>query len=651
MLSKKYNFPARLRLLWSAMVLLLLSGCIIPDSYLQQGRTYIAAEDWDQSVRFYQEALEKYPGNTEIKLMLRGAKWRASQVHLTQGELLLKSGLFNEAIEEFQMSLAMVPGNRKALALIQKAKNLKKAAYYVKQGKNMLKVQQYRSAREAFQQALEIDPDNESAQEYLAYFEKKTEPPSRYRLELKGGNEPISLKFKNTPLMNVFEVLSTLTGVNFIFDKDLKETNVTLFMTDVSFERFIEVLLDTNELAAKTVDETTLLIYPDTPAKAKEYQDLQIRTFYLANLEAKKVVAMLAKILKTKNIIANEMLNAVVIRAPRDVVEIAAKIIEANDRAEAEVLLNVEILEVSRSKERQLGLELNPPAVTMGIGEGSSGVDAGAVFSERTSLDALAGLSTQEILVSVPTATINFLKQDADTQTLASPQIRVKNGKKSKVLIGERVPLRTNRRIDTTGVVTFDFQYYEIGVKLEAMPLINLHGEITLELRLEVSSLGPNLGTSDDPQFAIRTRTAQSIMTIFDGEAVVIGGLISDEERDSLRKIPFLSDLPMVGKLFTNKNSQETRTDIIMAITPIVTRDQDVPNPDISEIWSGSEKTFSLTEPFESIAEREDKYLDRPREEIPEDLDSDLNPVPKPDPKPIMGASEDMVIFESIEIR
>lgn len=639
--------PASFLALWSGLTLVFLSGCIVPDSYLQQGRTYIAAEDWDQSVQFYQDALQKYPGNNEIKVMLRASKWRASQVHLTQGELLLKSGLFNEAIEEFQMSLAMNPVNRKALAQIERAKDLKAGAYFVKQGKNQLKVRQYRSAREAFQKAIEIDPDNQKAKEYLAYFEKREERPSRYRLKLKGKNEPISLKFKNTPLLNVFEVLATLTGVNFIFDKDLKETNVTLFMTDVSFERFIEVLLDTNDLAAKTTDETTMIIYPDTPAKAKEYQDLQIRTFYLANLEAKKVVAMLAKILKTKNIIANEMLNAVVIRAPGEVVDIAAKIIEANDRAEAEVLLNVEIMEVSRSKERQLGLELNPPSVTVGIGNGSSGLDTDAVFSERASLNALASLSSQEILVSVPTATINFLKQDADTQTLAKPQIRVKNGKKSKVLIGERVPLRTNRRVDTTGVVTFDFQYFEIGVKLEAMPLINLHGEITLELRLEVSSLGPNLGTGDDPQYSIRTRTAQSILTIFDGEAVVIGGLISDEERDTLRKVPFLSDLPFLGKLFTNENRQDNRTDVIMAITPIVTRQQDIPDLDVAEIWSGSEKTFSLTEPFDSIAEKKDKYLDRPREEIPEDID----PEPEPPPKPMSDVGDDMVVFPSLEIR
>ncbi len=609
-------------------IALFLLGCVASEQYLDQGRRYIAAGDWDRGVRFYEEALEKYPGDTEIRVMLKGAKWRAAQTHLRQGQAYLKEGMYTEAIAEFQISLALDPTNRKVLRWIEDAKEMRKADFYINRGENYLKTEQHRQAREMFEKALGFDPDNAAALSYLRYFEKEEQDMSRYRLEIQNPG-PISLKFKNTPVTNVFEVLSTLTGVNFVFDKDVQETQVTLFMTDVSFERFLEVLLGVSELAAKVVDRQTMIIYPDTPAKAKEYQDLQIRTFYLANMNALKVVEMLSNILKSKDIIANEQLNAVVIRAPADVVEVASRLIEANDRPDAEVLLNVEILEVSRTREQQLGLEVSPASVTLGLGEGDSSVNPDAVFVPSASVDALASLSTREMLVSVPTASLNFLKQDGDTRTLASPQIRVKNGMKSKILIGERVPLRTNRRIDTTGVVTFDFQYQEIGVKLDAMPLINLHGEITLNLRLEVSALGPNLGTREDPQFSIRTRTAESILTLFDGESVIIGGLISDEERDSMRKIPFLSDLPVLGRLFSNENTEDRRTDIIMAITPIITRAQEIPDIDIARIWSGSENQISVRTPYEALSAGEDRYLDQPRESIP-------LPVPEPAPPAVV---------------
>ncbi len=596
--------------------LTILCGCIVSDAHLKKGREYAEAGDWDKSARFYREALEKYPGSTEVRLMLKGSRWRASLVHQKQGEALLGKGLYNEAITEFQLSLAMNPENRRVTGLIEEARVRRETAFHLKRARNLIKTGQYRQARNLLQKILEMDPSNPDAPELLAYFENRKARPDQFHLKLK-NREPISLKFKSTPVVNVFEILSQLTGVNFIFDREVKDNDVTLFMTDVSFDRFLKVLLETSGLAAKPVDDKTLIIYPATPARIKEYEELQIRTFYLAHIKAKQAVAMLGKILKSQNIIANEELNAVVVRAPRNAVLLASRIIEANDRPVAEVLLNVEILEVSSTREQQLGLDFSTSSVTAGMGEATSSVDAESVFVGKTSWNALKELSSRELMLAVPTATLNFLKQDGDTRILASPQVRVSSGKASKILIGERVPLRTNRRVDTTGVVTFDFQYFEVGVKLDATPVINLNGEISLDLKLEISSLGPNLGTSDDPQYSIRTRTAQSILTLFDGEAVIIGGLISDEERETVRKLPFIGDIPILGSLFTNQDTDDSRTDILMTITPLITRPQDVPDMDIAEMWSGPEDHLSLSEPYENAVEKKAKYLDKPNRIIP----------------------------------
>jgi general secretion pathway protein D len=609
---------------------LLLSGCVVDDRYLAEGRRHLAAGDWDQSVRFYQEALERYPGDPEVRLMLKGARWRSSLAHRARGEALLKQDRYSEAIAEFQMSLAMDSSNRKAAELIETARRRREAAIHLRAARNRLKARQFAAAREALDQALARDPGNPEALELLAYYERQEKDPPRYRLTLK-NTDPISLKFKNTPVLNVFEILSTLTGVNFIFDRDVQDGRVTLFMTDVSFDRFIEVLLGTSGLAGKAVDEKTMIVYPDTPEKRKEYQDLQIRTFYLADIDAKTAVALLSKILNRQNIIANEPLNAVVVRAPQEVVNLASRIIEANDRPQAEVMLNVEILEASRTTIRNLGLDLNPDSVTLGIAEKETDADGGEPgFARRSSVDTLTSLSKEEILLSVPTATLNFLKQDGDTRTLASPQIRVRSGNPSRILIGERVPLRTNRRVDTTGVVTFDFQYFDVGVKLNATPTINPNGEITLDLKLEVSSLGPNLGTADDPQFSIRTRTAESILSIYDGESVIIGGLISDDERETFEEVPFLSDLPVVGKLFNNRDTNQTRTDIIMAITPVMLRDPQMPGIDVARVWSGPADRFSTETPYRSRVAEENRFGETPSEGILEAVERQEAPPPAP---------------------
>ncbi|MDM8544620.1 tetratricopeptide repeat protein [Desulfococcaceae bacterium HSG9] len=688
-------------------VAICLTGCSASSDNLKNGKKSAREGDWDKSVEFLEKALQDSPNDAEIKLMSAKAKWEASMEHLQKGRTLLDNKLYNAAIKEFQTSIAYFPANQKAGAYIKKARTLKEAAHYVKQGENYMKLEKFHQARESFQRAIKLNPEHPDAIEALAYFEKKEIESPRFMLELKSST-PISLKFKKTPIINVFEILTKIAGINFIFDQDLKESKVTLFMTDVSFDRFLDVLLKTNKLMGKVVDKNTMIIYPNTPAKVKEYQDLKIRTFYMTDMKAKKMVGILSKMLKTKDIIANEKLNTVVIRGSPEAVEIAAKIIEANDRAPAEVMLNVEILEVSRTELMNLGVEISDQ-IRFGMGEGSSRgavedrtktttasgsysstqstntknsgsitsteqrtttnqitegelgdptsditsttsaegsyatennrstESAGGNSNEFTSVAKetvvdgvtsfgkevastisgfdLTKLTTKELLITLPTVTLNLVKRDGNTKTLASPQIRVKNGEKSLIYIGERVPLIVNRKVDANNNVFYDYQYQEVGVKLEANPIINMHDEITLILNLEVSVLGDNVAEAGQPpQYKVRSRNARTTLSMRDGEMVILGGLIRDEERNLTRRIPLLGDIPAIGELFSNKNTDSTKTDILMVITPYVIKSQDIPDKDIRQIWSGREKDFSLKKPYREKSSH--KYRDHPGEDF-----------------------------------
>ena len=612
------NTKIRLMILLMFLCCIYLCGCA-GSRQVKLGQEYASEGDWDKSVQAFQEALVENPDDQEIQLMLLRAKKNASMAHLANGKALLDNKRYDEAITEFQMGIAFDSSNLQAESLLKKAKAMKESDYYLKMGRNLEKGQNYSQAKEAFQKAIELDPDNENAQSALARYKKiEEEPPPKYPLKIE-RKEPISLKFKNTPILNIFEVLTRLTGVNFIFDKDVKETKVTFFLSNVSFDEFMEIFLRTNELAATMVNEKTLLVYPDTPQKAKEYEDLQIRTFYLAHLDVKKASALLTKILNSKDISENEALNALVIRGPKETLEVAAKILEANDRPSSEVTFNVEILEVERIKEKQLGLDF-PTTITGSLGEATTdfytpGSDT-APAAGGASIPVLRRTSDENILVSIPTATLNLMKRDGDTKTLAKPQIRVKNRESAKIHIGDKIPLRTNRRMDTSGAVTYDYQYQDVGVKLNVEPIINLHDEITLKLTLEISSIGDNVGTADDPQYTIKTRTAESVMTVRAGESVIIGGLISDEERKTVRKVPLLGEIPVLGYVFSSYDTDDIQKDILMAITPIIIRNQEIPDVSIARIWSGKEEDFSLKGPYEEEVDQEINLLDRPREEL-----------------------------------
>ena len=301
-------------------------GCATTASLMEEGKQFATAGDWDSAVQSYQRAYQEKPNDPEVRLLLNRARGEASMYHMARGEALLGNKRFDDAISAFQISISMNPANSRAGELILRARNLKDSDHYFAKAETMVKVEKYEQARELFQKSLELNPDNRAAREALAFFEKKEAFPEKFHLKLK-SRAPISLKFKNSPILNIFEVLTKIAGINFIFDKDLQDTRVTLFMTDVSFDRFLEVLLKTSNLAASVVDEKTMIIYPNTPAKEKEYQDLQIRTFYVSSLDAKTVVGLLAKILKSKDITANEQLNTIVVRGSREVVELAGKIL------------------------------------------------------------------------------------------------------------------------------------------------------------------------------------------------------------------------------------------------------------------------------------------------------------------------------------
>jgi general secretion pathway protein D len=627
------------------ITLVMLVGIVActPDTrYLREGHRYADAGDWDKAVTFFQKAQEDNPGDTEISLMLRRSQFKASQMHLQRGKNYLQQGLYTEAMQEFQISMALNPANIPASDLYTEAQNKLNARHAYKQGQNFLKTGKNDQALQAFQKAVALDPDFEPAAKALSFYEEKEKQSAINRQGFQ-SDAPVSFKFKNTPIINVFEVLTKLSGINFIFDKEMPNSKVTMFMTDVSFDRFIDLLLRTNDLNTVMVNNNTMIVYPDTPQKAKEYESLQIKTFYLSNLEPKKAVTLLSKILRSKDIIANENLNAVIIRGNKEVIDIASRIIEANDGKPAEVLLDVEFLEVTQQLQENLGLVFSEN-ITFGLGETSDSVSQDTDTVDNLSLYSLRRITDKELILSTPQATLNLLKQDGDTRILAAPKIRVKNAEKASILLGERVPLQSNRRVDSnTGDVTFDFQYYDVGVKLDAQPVINMHDEITLKMTLEVSAIGQNINTPENPQFPIRTRTAQSVLGLRDNETVILGGLIDNTERKAIRKIPLLGDFPAMGSLFANRDQQDVQRDVLMVITPIVVRSQDIPDINATAIWSGSQNRWSVDTPFEAQREQTKYYRNQPREGI-EALFEDEAPIPPSDetmpaPAPLQPAS------------
>jgi general secretion pathway protein D len=571
-------------------------------------------KDYGAAVAYYTKALQENPDDLDLKIKLTEMKQKASLQHMRNAQDLLAKKFYREAIEELQVSIAYYSSNHRAIELVDKARKMKESQYYARKGLSQIKTGDFADARQSLEQALALNPENEEAARALKKFKQMPANIPRYGLDLK-STAPISLKFKKTPILDVFEILSRLTGVNFIFDKDLRESRVTLFMRDVSFDRFLDVLLQTNTLQAKMINQNSLLIYPDAPAKAKAYNDLYVKTFYLSYLKAPVAIGILTRLLKNDNIVVNEKLNAVTVRGTREAVEMAARVIEANDRSPAEVVLDVEVMEVSRSREKDLGLSISD-TITFGKGATDTGDGSTTAFEPLTSLEAISNITRKELFLSLPTATLRLLRIDGDTKVLARPQVRVNSSEKASILIGDRVPLRTNRKVLTDGSTTYDFQYQDVGVKLVVEPVINAYDQVNLKITIEISALGTNVGTVEDPQFSIKTRTVETVLTVYDGDSVIIGGLIEDQDRTSTQVIPMLGEIPILGRLFASKNTEMLETDILLTITPVVIRNQDIPRPDLTGFWTGTDARISLNVPDEAQVKEDLMYKDRPDEDF-----------------------------------
>ena len=271
-------------------------------------------------------------------------------------------------------------------------------------------------------------------------------------------DRPVTLEFRDANLKTIFEVLSQVAGLNFIFDKDLRpDMKATIFVRDVRIEDAVQLLLQQNQLHQKVVNENTLLIYPDSPQKLKDYQELVMRTFYLTSIDANTALNMIKTMLKTRDVFVDERLNTLTMRDSEDAIRMAEKLLQSQDQTNPEVVLEVEVMEVARQRILDLGLQWPN---TFGVVNGDG--------SPVTILDQLKGIDSSRITINPsPQAKINA--QDKDINTLASPVIRVSNREQARIHIGQRVPIISATSVPSTQgpVITESVTYLDVGLKLE----------------------------------------------------------------------------------------------------------------------------------------------------------------------------------------
>ena len=449
-------------------------------------------------------------------------------------------------------------------------------------------------------------PNNARARRLLRDIEERAERRAPLAEALTGPlAKPVSLQFRDAPLRVVFEALSHAAGLNFVFDRDVKvDAPVTLFVRDSSVDEVIKLIAITQQIERKVLNANSVLIYPATPAKQRDYQELVTRSFYLANADAKQAQSLLKQLVKSKDMFIDEKLNLLVIKDTPQAVRLAERLLASLDVAEPEVMLEVEVLEVARSKLRELGLDF-PDEIGYGLLRSQQQITqtqtAAGIVSEVVTLPGselapgvvpraqwgdLTGYVTNPALV------LRLRAEDGDTNLLANPRIRVKNREKAKIHIGEKLPVFTTTSTANVGV-SASVSYLDVGLKLDVEPAVTLDDEVAIKVALEVSNIVREVpGPSDSLAYQLGTRSAATVLRLRNGETQVLAGLISDEERRSAQRLPGLGDLPLIGRLFSSERNNASKTEIVLLITPRIVRNIVAPSLARADLPAGTDASI-----------------------------------------------------------
>ncbi len=532
--------------------------------------------DWDTAVLRYMELVTQDPADLRYRAGLLRAKTQAAHAHFEEGRKLQEAGRHRDALLEMQRAVQLDPTNQYALTELEKLRTKIETSGL-----------QPRTISQMKDDARDAGPM----------------PPTLSPL----SDEPVSFDFPNATFMEVYRAIGQAFGINIVFDTRLRDTPVGeegIELRNVTAIEGLEILMHSLGHFYRVLDEQTIMILQDTQQNRQRFEDRIIQTFYLSNSDVSDVMTILRSLLNTRFIATNERLNAIAMLDSVEKVKIAQRLIEQNDKAKAEVVIDVELLQIDTSKLQELGMSLD--ANRLGISLDLGGEDVPLRMSDVESL------SQNNWVLTVPGFLFDFVKNATDAQTLAKPQVRITEGEEASFSIGDRVPIPVTsfNTANTAGsniVPITSYQYQNVGIDVDITPRVHHNEEVSLELSIEVSNISGKL----DSQPIIGSRNINTSIRLRDGETNFLAGLIRTTETTGQSGIPGLSEIPVLGRLFSRRSTDNKRTDIVLTLTPHIIRRADIREEDLAPIWVGTESNVV----YRGSSPRVDSGIDGPFDE------------------------------------
>ena len=592
------------RLAALAAVLACAAGCAAGQAF-RQGNASLKSGDLDQAVAYYRTASNADPGNPNYKIALERAMLAASRAHFDKAKAFEDQDQLEAARGEYSLASEYDLANRQAAAKIVALDQVVRARI----------------------EAARPKPAIEQLRERVRATsgEPLLNPTSR---------EPIRLTFRNANIRDILDAMGSASGINITYDPQVPQTAATVQLDGVTLEQALQQIMSVNQLSYKVTSERAILVFPDNAQKHAQYDEQVVQTFYVSHADVTELTQLLSSLIRLPSMAVqpaiqfNKTANTITVRGTTSVVQIIEKVIEQNDKARAEIMFDIEILEVNRIRAKQYGLNLSEyalggvlspevapggtsttttatgttPAVTASSGRSTSpsGVSSPPPFNLNT---ISRGFSTSDFYLAVPTAIVRALESDTQTKLVAKPQIRGAEGNKTTLNLGDEIPIvSTSYTPIATGGVGVNplnsFQLKPVGINIDITPVrVTLDGDIVMDLNLESSSRGSDVNVAGTNYPSFGSRKVGTRLRLRDGESNLLAGLLREDERKSLNGFPGAIRVPILKQLFSNNDQTIGQTDIVMLLTPHILRAPAITETDLRPIYIGSQGNLGLGGP------------------------------------------------------
>src|SRR5437773_2242574 len=573
MLSALHPVPdLRRRGVTATLALCLLAAGCASSGALRRGRDAEQRRDYDVAVVEYTKAVRLHPDDANARLALDRAKLRASQDHFARGRRLAATGRLDQALVELEVASELNPGDGDVDDELRATRNKLRAKVAVaREGKTELQT--------IIERARDLPPPG---------------------LDLpQGVKMPASLTFRDASSRDVFTAIARLANISLIFDSAFRETPVTVDLRNTTLDDALGTVAGATRTFFRVAAAKTVVVIPDTPAKRREYEEEVVRTFYLSNADLKETMDLLRMVLDARRISPTTATNALTIKDTPERIAAAARVLSAIDKARPEVIIDVELLEVNRTRLLDYGLQIASPAGSSAATGLNGTVSVTSDAAGAITLQTLRNLTQSDILFAgLPSLYYRLLKTDSHTRTLANPQLRTTDGISSQARFGEQVPVpvTTFTPFATGGTAQqpiTSFNYQNVGVNIDITPRTHHDDDVSLTLKIAVTNIS-GTGFGGLPTFG--NREINTIIRLRDGETNMLAGLIRDDERQSLAGVPGLSDIPLVGRMFAHSQKSTDQTDIILTLTPHIIRVLDLTEADLRPFRVGRDSLAPIAE-------------------------------------------------------